>query len=163
METLEDLIATIANTSDCVVAKRTPPLLFQTEYNLPKDLQYYLENYSYIKLFETAEYPLKIVGFDNFRRANPIIVGEEIKDDISYNWFVIATDGKAQYVTIDLAKERLGKCYDSFWDRHGIVGEQPLIASSFMELLTALFANKGEYPYWLKDDYQSLGDAYDNQ
>ena len=47
------------------------------------------------------------------------------------------------FITIDLFKERLGKCYDSFWDRYGVVGEQPIIANSFTELLEQLFKGKG--------------------
>ncbi|RPD43598.1 SMI1/KNR4 family protein [Hymenobacter sediminis] len=162
MKNLEDFLATIASTNDCVVAKRLSPLPLQIEYSLPTDLQYYLENYSSIKLFKSAEYPLEIVGAEDFLRANPVIIGEEIEDDISNNWFIIATDGKSQYITIDLSKERLGKCYDSFWDRHGVAGEQPVIANSFTELLQNLYKNTGNYPYWLEEGFQSLGDAYDN-
>jgi hypothetical protein len=126
-------------------------------------LQFYLENYSGVELFSTAEYTTKVFGVEDFKRANPILVGGDVQDDISYNWFIIATAGNTQYITIDLAKERLGVCYDSFWDRHGVVGAQPIIANSFMELLQALYNNKGECPYWLKDDFQPLGDAYDEQ
>ena len=32
-------------------------------------------------------------------------------------------DMENNYITIDLAKERLGRCYDSFWDRYGVAGE----------------------------------------
>jgi hypothetical protein len=65
------------------------------------------------------------------------------------------------YLTIDLNQERLGRCYDSFYDRHGIVGSYPTIAKSFTELLEQLFNNKGELLYWLNKDFPSLGDAYD--
>jgi hypothetical protein len=36
-----------------------------------------------------------------------------------------------------------------------------VIATSFSELLTQLLANNGESSYWLKDDFVTLGDAYD--
>ena len=50
---------------------------------------------------------------------------------------------------------------DSFWDRHGVVGEQPIIANSFTELLEQLYQSKGDYFYWLQEDFENIGDAYD--
>lgn len=61
-----------------------------------------------------------------------------------------------------MSKNRLGYCYDSFWDRYGVVGEQPIIANSFTELLEQLFKGKGGYYYWLQDNFECIGDAYDN-
>jgi hypothetical protein len=40
-------------------------------------------------------------------------------------------------------------------------GRTAIIATSFSELLTQLLANSGESSYWLKDDFVTLGDAYD--
>ena len=52
--------------------------------------------------------------------------------------------------------------YDSFWDRHGVVGECAVVARSFTELLSNLFYNQGDdYPYWLEADFEYIGDAYD--
>ncbi len=161
MGNIESVLEIISNTKDCKVLKREKAIAVELEYALPEDLKYYLENYSSIIIFETAEYPFKIVNLDEFKRANPIIVGQDVEDDISHNWFIVATDDGSQYITIDLAPERLGKCYDSFWDIHGLAGDEPVVANSFTELLQRLYENKGEYIYWLKDDFQSLGDAYD--
>lgn len=69
--------------------------------------------------------------------------------------------GDSNYITIDLASERFGKCYESFCMTHGLVGDSPIIAESFTELLQKLIANQGNYFYWLRDDINSLGDAYD--
>ncbi|RUS09195.1 hypothetical protein EFW59_02324 [Bacillus subtilis] len=93
--------------------------------------------------------------------ANPIIVGELCEEDISSEWYIVCTDGKGEYLTIDLNEERKGKCYDSFFDRHGIVGETQVIANSFTDLIQRLLENKGKHWYWLRDDHISLGDAYD--
>ena len=70
-------------------------------------------------------------------------------------------DIKNNYVTIDLAKERLGRCYDSFWDRHGVVGECAVIAQTFTELVSQLYSNQGKSLFWLDDKFNYLGDAYD--
>lgn len=68
---------------------------------------------------------------------------------------------KSIYITIDLAEKRLGRCYDSFWDRHGVVGESTIVAKSFTELLSQLFGNQGKSLFWLNSDFVYIGDAYD--
>ena len=93
--------------------------------------------------------------------ANPVIVGELCEEDISSKWYIICKDSDSNYITIDLATERLGRCYDSFWDRHGVVGECAIIARNFTELVMELFNSQGESLYWLGSDHQYLGDAYD--
>ncbi|MDR2118626.1 MAG: SMI1/KNR4 family protein [Tannerellaceae bacterium] len=158
---IKELIEKINNTFDCIVTKNSNRVEIYLDYTLPDDLSYYLQNYSEIILFSNNEYPIRIVGFIDFNKANPIIIGEDVEDDITNNWFIIAIGNNSQYITIDLSKERLGRCYDSFWDRHGVAGENPIIAFSFSELLFQLLENRGEYYYWLKDDFKYLGDAYD--
>jgi hypothetical protein len=161
MENIEFLLAQISQNTDCEVSRRANPIVVKLNYKLPDDLQYYLNNYNYINLFISSKYSFKIIGEEDFKRANPVILGEDAKDDISYNWFIVATNERSQYITIDLEEKRLGKCYDSFWDRYSLVGDQPIIANSFSDLLKKMFDNKGEYYYWLKDNFDSLGDAYD--
>lgn len=161
MSPVETVLNLIANTQDCLVARRQETLAIQVDYQLPADLRFYLENYDSVLLYENSEYPIRIVGLNDFKRASPVIIGEDIEDDISYNWFIIATGDNSQYITIDLAEGRLGRCYDSFWDRYGVAGEQPIIANSFTEFLQAIYENRGGYYYWLEDSFQPIGDAYD--
>ena len=61
-----------------------------------------------------------------------------------------------------MAKERLGKCYDSFWDRHGVVGECGIVALNFTELVSQLYSNQGKNLFWLDDNFNYIGDAYDD-
>lgn len=161
MEKILEILKKIENFEDCIISKYDLSKVINIEYNLPDDLKYYLENYNDIILFKSSDYSIKINGITNFIKANPIIIGEEIPDDRSFDWFIIAQDDNSQYITIDLSIERLGFCYDSFWDRHGLVGEQPIIAKSFTELLEKLFNSYGKSLYWLEDKFQSYGDAYD--
>lgn len=159
--TIKDVIDEIDNTQDCIVIKKTDKVECDLDYILPNDLHYYFQNYSEIILFSNSNYPVKIVGYDNFKKANPIIIGEYIENDITNDWFIIAIGNNSQYITIDLAKDRLGRCYDSFWDRHGVAGDNPVIAFSFTELLSKLLKAKGVYYYWLENNFEYLGDAYD--
>ncbi|MHC5310917.1 SMI1/KNR4 family protein [Myroides sp. LJL116] len=161
MKEIIEILKQIERAEDCVVSK-AENTISTLPFELPQDLEYYLKNYSSIVLFKNTDYSIKIVGADEFKKANPVIVGEEVEDDISYNWYIIAHDNNSQYLTIDLIKNRLGYCYDSFWDRHGLVGEQPIIAKSFTELLKRLYKSKGKSWYWTESDFCSYGDAYDN-
>ena len=47
------------------------------------------------------------------------------------------------------------------FDRHGVVGECSVIAISFTELVERLFRSKGKSLYWLDDNFEYIGDAYD--
>jgi hypothetical protein len=129
-------------------------------YELPDDLK---EFYSYcggVDLFVDDPYALSIVTPCNFVRANPIIASVESEGDISFDWFIIAQGGE-QYVTIDLNRNRLGRCYDSFWDRHAVRGTSSIVALSFSEFLQRSFEAGGGGWYWLSNSFQSHGDAYD--
>ena len=53
--------------------------------------------------------------------ANPVIIGELCEEDISSKWYIICKDLEENYITFDSSVERNGRCYDSFWDRHGVV------------------------------------------
>jgi antitoxin YokJ len=127
---------------------------------LPDDVRVFYEAVGGAVLFPDAEYAIEIVRPDGFVRANPVIIGEQCVDDITFDWFIIAESGD-QYVTIDLHPDRRGRCYDSFWDRHGVVGDCTIVAASFTDLLERLLASRGATWYWLGDDFSSLGDAYD--
>jgi len=160
IERLQRILKSISETNGCKLVKREKPINIEVGFILPDDLRFYFENYNSITFWEKSNYSVKIVGIEGFKKANPIIIGEDAPDDISNNWFIIAEDNP-QFITIDLFKERLGRCYDSFWDRHGVVGEQPIIANSFTELLEQLYQSKGDYFYWLQEDFENMGDAYD--
>ena len=101
--------------------------------------------------------------------ANPVILGEEVaeqarrmkEEDISWSWYIIADCGMGGFITIDLDQQRLGKCYDSFHETHGLKENTAIIALSFTELVLSLYEKRGNYWYWLQPDVITLGDAYD--
>lgn len=103
---------------------------------------------------------MRIVGPSEFVRANPEIVGAESPDDISDSWYILARGGSEEAISIDCSTERIGRCYDSFWDRHGVVDECRVVALCFTELLTRLFDRQGGYWYWLDEGAPAYGDAY---
>ena len=128
---------------------------------LPEDLVEFYTDCGGCSLFTEALYDFRIVKPTDFVPANPVIVGEACEDDISSDWYIIASDNSGNFLTIDLNLLRLGRCYMSYFDTHGIVGETKIIAMSFMELLQGLAESRGEYLFWMRDGFHELGDAYD--
>lgn len=159
--TIKQLITKIRTIPDCVVYPTSGLPHIEDKYILPDDIKEFYNLCGGVSLYLNGESTANIVPPSEFILANPVIVGERCENDITSNWYIIANDGNGDYLTIDIQEERLGRCYDSFWDRHGVVGECPIIANSFTELLERLIDNKGQRWYWLRDGFISLGDAYD--
>ncbi|WP_420852123.1 SMI1/KNR4 family protein [Paenibacillus hamazuiensis] len=159
---IAEILELLGKEQDCTLF---PPNNFlpEIEKNLvmPDDLKEFYKLCGGVRLFESQLYPITIVRPDEFVLANPVIVGERCEEDISANWYIIGKEGLSQFITINLRSEQNGRCYDSFVDRHGIVGECPIIAVSFTDLLERLLHNKGQRWYWLNDTFDPLGDAYD--
>lgn len=156
-----DVINEIRNTSDCIVYNPCGLPDLDKENMMPEDLMTFYKNCGGTSLFVNEEYGFTVVKPEEMKLANPVIIGELCEDDISSEWYIICKDNEDNYITIDLSRERLGWCYDSFWDRHGVVGECSIIAKSFTELLKALLDSRGKYLYWLENDFKYIGDAYD--
>lgn len=129
---------------------------------LPSDIKEFYNLCGGIKFFCGSEYEFIIVPPQDVALANPIIVGELCEDDISSKWYIICKDMENNYITFDSSIERNGKCYDSFWDRHGVPGECSVVAISFKNLLESLYNCGGKELFWLSDSFHYLGDAYDD-
>jgi hypothetical protein len=155
---IPELLDKLRRTGNCFV--HAPTGVPATGMALPADLEQFYRLAGGAVLFSGEAFSIEIVPPGGFVRANPVLAGEAGEDDISYNWFIVARQHE-QIVTIDLAPERLGRCYDSFWDRHGVKGESQIVARSFESLLAQLIETKGAHWYWLRQTFEHLGDAYD--
>ena len=162
MTSIGELVQRIAETPDCRVFPPAGLPSIAEGLVLPDDVRAFYEACGGCVLFENADYAMEIPKPDQFRPANPAIRGEPAPGDISESWYIAAESGGTEFLTIDLDPARLGRCYDSFWDRHAIPGTSDIIASSFTELLTRLYDNAGGYWFWLQPGFVSLGDAYDD-
>jgi antitoxin YokJ len=159
---VEHVLEKIANTAGCSLLPPKGMPTFGAKYRLPDDLTRFYELCGGAMLFQQKDYHALIVPPDRVVPANPVIVGQEYADDITASWHIIADDGNGDYLTIDLHPERLGRCYDSFHETHGLVGDCPIIARSFSELLHRLHENAGAHWYWLRPGFVPIGDAYDD-
>lgn len=156
------LLENIKNNSDCLINRSCGQPLLRTGEKLPDDLKLFYEKCGGVK-FNNTRFQFEIVSPKEMVLANPIIVGELCEEDISSEWYIIGKDNENNYISIDLGEKRIGRCYDSFWDRHGVVGECSVIARSFTELLWNFIYTQGDdIPYWLEEDFNYIGDAYDD-
>ncbi|GHO79377.1 SMI1/KNR4 family protein [Ktedonobacter sp. SOSP1-85] len=168
MLSIQELVEKIRITPDCFVATPCGLPQISKEHQCPDDVREFYEICGGVSLFVNAEvYRVSIVPPAEVILANPVIVGsrnysEEALKDISWSWYTIAKDDNNEYLTIDFSKQRLGRCYNSFFDVHAVAGSCPIIARSFTELLNYLYEGQGDDPYWELPDFVSLGDAYDN-
>lgn len=158
---IKEVIDKIKNTSNCMVCSPCGLPSLEEDVELPDDIKIFYKNCGGVSLFPNEEYGFTIVGPDEMVQANPVIVGEPCKEDISSKWYIVCKDVENNYITIDLARERLGRCYDSFWDRHGVVGECAIIAENFTQLILQLLKSQGKSLFWLDSDFVYIGDAYD--
>ncbi|MDF9801441.1 hypothetical protein OKW21_006750 [Catalinimonas alkaloidigena] len=149
--------------SDCFV--RQPNFGIRTPNQIPDDLKQFYDLTDGILLFGNEFYSIEIIGREEFIPINEVFFSVDERsdiDDISNNWFLIGKeDNLGQYISIDLSEGKRGQCYDSFHETHGLVGNSPIIAKSFSDLLRLLYQNKGQYWYWLEEGFEKLGDAYD--
>jgi antitoxin YokJ len=160
MSAIPDLLAAIRNTQGCSVVNSQEGK-YDRDCGLPDDLREFYEFCNGATLFERSDYKIRILGREELRPSNEIILGEQFPDDITNSWFVIAECSPGEHISIDLSDCRLGWCYDSFHDVHGVAGSCPIISKSFTEFLQRCLGKQGEYLYWLEKNFKSYGDAYD--
>ncbi|MEI5906963.1 SMI1/KNR4 family protein [Bacillus spongiae] len=159
---IQELVQELKSLPNCIVHPPGGTPKLEEIHVLPNDITEFYNICGGIDLFITSEYSISISSPNKFELANPIIIGERGEYDISCEWYIIGSDKNNDYITVDLNSERFGRCYDSFWDRHGVVGDCSIIATSFTQLLELLLKNRGQNFYWLEKNFTSLGDAYDD-
>jgi antitoxin YokJ len=162
MLSLQDVVAQLIATPTCSLLPPAGSPTIPQGLELPSDLQAFYKAAGGARLFEGMDYAFSIAGPTELLATNSRVLGAKYDSDISDCWFTIANDDNGDYLSIDLNPQRLGRCYDSFHETHGVVGSTPVIALSFTDLLLRLLESRGNHPYWLSNGFVSLGDAYDN-
>jgi antitoxin YokJ len=159
---IDQMVKAIAATPGCRLLSSVGIPAVPSELRLPDDVARFYQLCGGARLYDGADFSFDIVAPSGFVASNLAILNEDRKlDDITDNWHIIAWSGAEQAISIDLAPQRLGRCYDSFWDRHGVAGSCPVVARSFGQLLISLLESEGDALFWLDESFASLGDAYD--
>lgn len=166
---IDELVTRIRTLPNCTVLSPSGLPRTNEEHGLPDEIIRFYELCGGVTLFEDAPYSVKILQPDEVRQTIPIFWDEEIMEaaresiefKVSSGWYVIADLHDSNFLSVDLNRNRLGRCYQTFWDSYAVIGETPIVASSFSDLLERLLENQGDYWYFLRDDFVPLGDAYD--
>ena len=162
MTELQRLVEGIRHTAGCeVLPPRGQPKLAREGCVIPDDLAEFYALCGGVTLFSHGPYPVRIVGPEEVVHANQAIVGQAPTDDLSDSWYLVARGGSEEAISIDCGRDRLGRCYDSFWDCHAVAGSCRVVALSFTELLRRLVESEGGSWYWLAEGAPAHGDAYD--
>jgi hypothetical protein len=78
---------------------------------------------------------------------------------------VFADDGGSstdEHLVVDLHPSRLGRYYETFWDRFGGVGDMPVVALRVMDALSWLLETDGQGAEVALERHPPLGDALDS-
>lgn len=161
MTAIERLVERIKSRRGCNIYPSINAQSNSNSPNLPADLVEFYNSYERINVAPNSDYPLFISAISELIPSNEAIIDEDIQDDITAHWRILAKGRANEYISIDLSPDRLGFCYDSFADRHGIAGSCPIIAKSFTEFLERTLNQSGARHFWLERHFASYGDAYD--
>jgi antitoxin YokJ len=168
MRILTELLDRIARDPDCVIVPAVGQPAVDTSHAMPEDVRMFYGLCGGLVIGRRSFYQARIVAPSEVLLASDIILGEfaavarvDEPEDPSWNWYIIAEVENSNHLSIDFGPTHKGRCYDSFWDIYGQVGNMPVIASSLTELLRRLYDHEGGHWYWLEPGFQALGDAYD--
>jgi antitoxin YokJ len=159
---LRELLSRLREDSSCVFAQPTGDAA-SGSFPLPDDLRQFYEICGGLVMFSNAPFVWEIIGAHELVPTNVEVLGEQVDGDITSSWFVIARQqgDSSALISIDLGADRLGWCYDSDVEVHGLVGDSAVLAHSFSELMNELVDSRGQYIFWKAENFTSKGDAYD--
>ena len=154
------VIEELRERGDCLVLPPVGPPRVRSDLSLPADLSTFYRECGGVVFTGPG---IGIVPPSRFLPVNEVVLGELHPEDVSSAWYLVAeasTASTAERISIDLRQEFQGRCYDSFWDRHGVAGSMPVVARSFTELLE--WAAGASLESWQAGGgWPSYGDAYD--
>lgn len=158
---IDILVATIGATSDCVLFSPSGQPAIQNELQMPADLRRFYALCGGAILFTRSDFPIEIAAPSELEPSNLAILGKGRQEDRSDDWYAVARSGSDQVVSIDLNPQRLGRCYDSFWDRHAVAGSCAIVAMNFCEFVRLSLEAEGRELYWTSPGFKSYGDAHE--
>jgi hypothetical protein len=159
---IAELLELAARRSDCVVAPPRGVPAIRSGLMLPNDVVAFYQRCGGLAF---PEGPLAVVGPELFIPTDEALTDPLNPDALTAGCYLVVEEDRdldtGVRAGIDLHPERAGKCYELFWDAYG--DSMDVIALSFTELVERILAFEGEtIAYWLADDFEPYGDAYDD-
>lgn len=163
MKSIADLLADLRSRADCHFTSATHLPSIPPDLQLPLDLAAFYQQFSEANLFsdDGIDPPCRLVPPAEFVPVGIAIMGEPPETRIERSWYAVADVRDGNYLAIDLLPSRLGRCYDCFHESYGEPGYCTVIALSFTELLNRIAEAEGN-AFWLDEDFEGYGDAYDD-
>jgi antitoxin YokJ len=157
---IKAFLRSIAHTADCaVLPPGGGPSIDGERHHVPEDVAEFYRLCGGVSLFAESDYSIEIVAPHKLRPTNERMFRGLRPDQIAtsyghpcWDWYTIADAGNGQHISVDLHPDRLGRCYDAFWETYP--AESGLVATSFTDLVERLYANGGNYWYWLEADFR---------
>jgi len=161
MKRFDEIIAELVGHPDCHFKPARDRPVLPEDLRLPADHAAFYERFSEARLFgEYSDPRCHILPAKEFVQVGEAIMGEPTIEGLERTWYALAHVHDGNYIGIDLLPERMGWCYDCFHETYGAPGHCTVIAHSFTELLN-LLAEHGDSAFWLNEDFEDYGDAYD--
>ena len=162
MKSLNGIIARLQSRQDCRFEPGNRLPTIPPPLQLPVDLIEFYQRFTEARLFggEGEESRCRILPPEEFVQVGEAIMGQPTTVGLEQSWYALADVQDGNYLGIDLAHDRLGRCYDCFHETYGEPGYCKVIALSFTELLEQIAAAEGE-SFWLAEGFNGYGDAYD--
>ncbi|MCG8550320.1 MAG: SMI1/KNR4 family protein [Desulfobacterales bacterium] len=158
---ISKILIKIQNSDGCDVFPAQGQPKLASKVIIPEDMRLFYELCGGVKLFSNKEYHWRILAPNEIALAEKSILDEsEIIPELG-NLFLIADDGNGDYLAINLDRKSNGYVVDAFHETFGVIGDTPVIAFSFTELLESLYENSGEYPFWLSDKSNQYKDWFE--
>src|SRR5262245_35871112 len=126
MQPIDELVQIAAAMPGCeVLPPAGQPKLSSKRHKLPKDLRRFYELAGGASLFAGQDLGFRVVTPKEFVPANPVLLPEDVYSKyradfvLSDSWYLIGREtGHDEAISIDLAADRSGRCYDSFHEVH---------------------------------------------
>ncbi len=155
-----ELIEVIRKAPGCTVHPPAGLPQIKPEHVLPDDLKTFYTLTGGMTIFNNSSTYVEISSPQKCLLSNLVIFegilsDEDLYSDMnhaSWSWYIAGKAQNAQWYSIDLHPDRLGICYNSFWDVHP--GNSEIIALSFTSLIADLLLNNAESDYWKSPEIQ---------
>ena len=161
VDRISNLLQVMRARRDCRVDPPALPPVLADGLELPAEVAAIYAMCGGAELFIGAAYPFTLSSPDRFEPTNLRILGSLEPDDRSSSLYVLGHGSGRDLISVDCHPSRSGRCYDSFDETHGLIGQTPVVAPTVGDFFDRLLADGGSRYFWESRATASDGDLYD--